>query len=253
MIDRKLYQGYFTKEDMSKWQCPTCNSSALKVVEEQFIEKYNSATEINYHEDWFDAPEMIVYTFTALLSCTNPQCKEVVACSGVGCVKEEYYSYYGRDKRKYTKYYKPYFFYPALNIFQIPEKTPENVKESIRSSFSLIFTNPPSAANQIRIALECLLTALGIKRFNIKPGQKRKRLNLHQRIELLPDKYQEVKNICLAIKWLGNSGSHCDEDMKFDDVFNSYYMLSFLLDEIYDNRHHHVKKLAKTINTKKGV
>jgi len=174
MIDRKLYQGYFTKEDMSKWQCPTCNSSALKVVEEQFIEKYNSATEINYHEDWFDAPEMIVYTFTALLSCTNPQCKEVVACSGVGCVKEEYYSYYGRDKRKYTKYYKPYFFYPALNIFQIPEKTPENVKESIRSSFSLIFTNPPSAANQIRIALECLLTALGIKRFNIKPGQKRK-------------------------------------------------------------------------------
>ena len=251
MIDRKLYKGYFTKEEMSKWQCPTCNSSSLKVVEEQFIEKHNSATEINYHEDWFDAPEMIVYTFTALLSCTNPQCKEVVACSGTGAVEEEYYSHYGRDERKYVEYYKPYFFYPALNIFKIPAKTPDNVKESIISSFSLIFTNPSSSANQIRITIECLLTHLKIRQY---PSQgRRKKLSLHNRIELLPDKYQKIKDVCLAIKWLGNAGSHCEDKITFDDVFDGYDMLFFILEELYDNKHTHVQRLAKKINAKKGV
>lgn len=253
MIDRKLYKGYFTKEDMSKWQCPTCNSSALQVVEEQFIEKHNSATEINYHEDWFDAPEMIVYTFTALLSCTNPQCKEVVACSGTGSVEEEYYTHYGRDERKYVEYYKPYFFYPHLQLFKIPENTPQEIKKAIEDSFSFIFTNKSAAANKIRIALECLLTHLKVKRYIITRRRKRKRLTLHERILLLASKYDGLKEICSAIKWLGNSGSHCDEDMKIDDVFNGYDMISFLLDEIYDNRHHHVKKLAKNINAKKGV
>jgi len=249
MIDRKLYEGYFTKEEMSKWQCPTCNSSALKVVEEQFIQKHNSTTEINYHEDWFDAPEMIVYTFTALLSCTNPQCKEVVACSGTGGVEREQYSY---DDYKYVEYFKPYFFYPSLNIFQIPEKTPDNVKNSIKSSFSLVFTNKSSAANQVRISIECLLTHLKVKQHHTNGG-KRKRLALHRRIELLPIRYQKIKDICFAIKWLGNAGSHCDDEMTFDDVFNGYDMLSFILEELYDNKHTHVQKLAKKINAKKGV
>ena len=253
MINRDLYKGYFTKEQLSQWQCPTCNNSSLQVIEEQFIEKYNSATEINYHEDFFNAPEMIVYTFTALLSCTNAECKEVVTCSGTGCVEEEYYSYYGKDERKYVEYYKPCFFYPHLQLFKIPENTPTEIKKAIEDSFSLVFTNKSAAANKIRIALECLLTHLKVKRYTITRRRKRKRLTLHERILLLATKYDGLKEICSAIKWLGNSGSHCDEDMECDDVFNGYDMISFLLDEIYDNRHHHVKKLAKTINAKKGV
>jgi hypothetical protein len=252
MIDRKLYKGYFTKEDMSKWQCPTCNSSALKVVDKQFIKKHNSATEINYHEDWFDSPEMIVYTFTTLLSCTNPQCKEVVSCSGTGYVEEEYYTEYGHSERRYVDCFKPVFFYPPLHIFTIPDDTPENVKDAIISSFSLVFNNQSATANQIRIALECLLTHLKVKRFETVKG-KRKRLNLHKRIELLPEKYKKIKEVCLAIKWLGNAGSHCDDTMSFDDVFDGYDMLSFVLEELYDNKHEHVKKLAKRINEKKGV
>jgi hypothetical protein len=41
--------------------------------------------------------------------------------------------------------------------------------------------------------------------------------------------------------------------MSFDDVFSGYDMLSYVLEELYDNKHEHVKKLAKRINEKKGV
>jgi len=252
MIDRTLYKGYSSKEGMSKWQCPTCYSSLLQLDNDKFIVEYNSGTAVNYHEDWFDAPEMIVYTFTTLLHCTNKNCKEVVTCSGTGYVEEEYYSEYGHHERRYEDYFKPFYFYPTLHIFQIPEKTPEDVKEAILASFSMVFTNYSTAANQIRIALECLLTHLKINRTKIIK-RKRKRLNLHERIALLPVRFQKIKDVCMAIKWLGNAGSHCGDKMTFDDVFDGYDMLSFILDELYDNKHEHVKKLAKKINKKKGV
>ncbi|CAA6826711.1 MAG: Unknown protein [uncultured Sulfurovum sp.] len=192
---------------------------------------------------------MIEYTFTTLLTCSNQRCKEVVTCLGRGYVKTKY----GRNNDiEYIEYFKPIFFYPALQIFDIPVKTPEEVKAHIHSSFSLFFNNPSAAANQIRIALECLLTHMKIKRYNISNGKQR-RLNLHQRIELLPAKYQHVKDLFFAIKWLGNSGSHCGDKITMDNVFDGYDMLSFLLEELYENRQTHAKKLAKKINDNKGV
>ena len=83
-----------------------------------------------------------------------------MSCSGTGAVEEEHCSYYRRDERKYVEYYKPCFFHPALNIFTISEKTPDNIRGSICSSFSLVFTNISSSANQVRISIECLLTYL---------------------------------------------------------------------------------------------
>jgi len=249
MINRGLYKNWVTKEGMSKWQCPTCNSSSLQVIEDKFIQQHNSETETNYNEDWFQAPEMITYTFTTLLSCANKDCREVITCSGTGSVEREQYTY---DDYKYVEYYKPFFFYPPLQIFKIPVKTPDDVKKSILSSFSLVFDNKSAAANQVRTSIECLLTHLKIKKNNISGG-KRKKLNLHRRIELLPIKYQKIKDICLAIKWLGNAGSHCDDEMSFDDVFDGYDMLSFILEELYDNKHIQVTKLAKRINAKKGI
>jgi len=252
MIDRKLYKKSFTKDSLPSWQCPTCNSGILTVKEKEFIYANSAETTAIIKEDFFE-PEMAKLTFTALLKCSNPKCVETVTCSGFGRVKEkEYYTEFGHPESVYINYFKPLFFYPPLHIFIIPKDTPEDVKEAIVSSFSLAFNNHSAAANQIRIALECLLTHLKIKRFNIKNG-KRRRLNLHQRIELLPVKYQKIKDVCLAIKWLGNAGSHCDDTMSFDDLFDGYDMLSFVLEELYTNKHKFVKRIAKRINEKKGV
>ena len=76
---------------------------------------------------------------------------------------------------------------------------------------------------------------------------------LHRRIELLPPKYTHIKELYLAIKWLGNSGSHSDDKLSFDNIFDGYDMLSFILDELYNSQEKHAKKLAKIINAKKGV
>jgi hypothetical protein len=239
---------------MNSWICPRCNSGILHVNNDKFLSEDNATTRQFMHHVDFNMPWDIEYTFTAVLTCTNPKCKEVVICTGKGGVDvaDQTRLPDGNIDTEYGDIFKPVFFYPPLHIFQIPEATPENVKKAIISSFSLVFNNQPAAANQIRIALECLLTHLKVKRFETTRG-KRRRLNLHKRIELLPTKYKKIKEVCIAIKWLGNAGSHCDDKITFDDVFDGYDMLSFILEELYDNKHTHVKKLANKINIKKGV
>jgi hypothetical protein len=254
MIDRKLYEGWFFKNEMNSWRCPRCNSGTLNLENDKFLMEENATTKQFFHHEDFNIPYDLEFTYTAMLICTNPKCQEVVVSTGKGGmgVINETITPEGYIDTQYDNIFKPVFFHPPLHIFRIPEDTPENIKQAIISSFSLAFNNHSAAANQIRIALECLLTHLKVKRFETIRG-KRKRLNLHQRIELLPVKHKNIKEVCLAIKWLGNAGSHCDDKMSFDDVFDGYDMLSFVLEELYDNKHEHVKKLAKRINEKKGV
>ena len=248
MINRDLYKGSFSKDNIPSWSCPTCNSGIITTTKEKFLDGHTASTTAIIKEDWFDPEDMAELIYTVFLQCSNPKCLEIVMNVGSGFVERDY----DEHDWSWISYFKPKFFYPPLMIFQIPKNTPENVRESIISSFSLVFTNPASSANQIRIAIECLLTHLKVKQYHIVKG-KRNKLTLHRRIELLPEKYKKIKEVCLAIKWLGNAGSHCEDKITFDDVFDGYDMLSFVLEELYDNKHAHVKKLANKINARKGV
>lgn len=175
-----------------------------------------------------------------------------MASLGVGSVTE----YVGYDDEgnldpEYIQYFKPNYFAPHLKIFEIPKDTPEAVLKEVSKSFSLLFCDPSSSANQIRVALEHLLTHLKIKRFTTNNGRKIF-LALHKRIELLPSKYAHIKDIFFAVKWLGNAGSHSNYEVSLDDVLDSYELMNELLVEIFSDNRTKIKSLAQKINKKKG-
>jgi len=122
-------------------------------------------------------------------------------------------------------FFRPKFFEPHLVLLVIPTKCPESISAPLQESFRLFFASPGAASNHVRIAIEELLTDLKVRRFNVSGG-KRSFISLHQRITLLPAKYATLKDMILAIKWLGNAGSHSDADGKpsisMDDVMDSY-------------------------------
>lgn len=240
-INRKTYRQYFTKDNPPTWVCPTCQDSVLHIIPEQLIDDDTGLTKASYDEEWFD-PELIRFTFGGILTCSNPKCKETVSILGKGGVERDY-------DGEFYRYYEPLFFHPPLKFFAAPEETPDKVKKALDTSFSFAFSNRSAAANQIRIALECLLNHLGVEQFN----EKDEPISLHRRINLLEDEYSKIKEICIAIKWLGNSGSHCDEEMTMDNIFDGYEMMSLVLEMLYDDRHERIAILAKQINDKKGV
>ena len=77
-------------------------------------------------------------------------------------------------------------------------------------------------------------------------------LSLHDRISLLPKKYDNLKILFLAVKWLGNKGSHSDSSLKKDDVLDAYEIMQILLYEVYDTNKVRVNKIARQINKRKG-
>jgi hypothetical protein len=251
MKDRAIFKYPFVKSHPYQWQCPTCKKGVLEISEDSFFSKESSKSRAGHdHPMW--EPEYIELVFSCLLECSNNQCNEVVACTGVGSMDFDIgVDNNGNQIQEYNEYFKPTYFQPNLNFFDVPIKCPEDVKNSINKSFSLILVNPDSASNHIRVAVELLLNNLKIKRFSQKNG-KRSTIKLHQRIESLKTKYLHLKDLLLAIKWLGNAGSHASKPLSIDDVFNAYDILDVILTDLYANKAAQVKSLAKNINKNKG-
>lgn len=152
----------------------------------------------------------------------------------------------------YYEEFQPRYFYPSLRLFEIHESAPSEVVQSLNRSFELCFSSPASALNHVRASVEALLTSLKIKRSALTNRKKKRRLSLHERIELLPKKFFDAKEMLLAVKWLGNAGSHGGHPVSADDVWDSYEILSEVFDLIYSLPVSKAKQLAKRINKKKG-
>ena len=250
-MDRTVFKLPFTNKGTTKFQCPLCSKGFLNVVDNSFSFKEKKASrDMHNHPEW--GPEYYEIVYSGILECSNTACKEVVSSSGYGWDEEEpFYDDEGVLDREYVTYFRPVIFYPHLRPFSFHKDTPKDVVSEIEKSFSLIFSDPPSSANHIRVALEHLLTHLKIKRFTTNNGR-RHFLSLHKRIELLPRKYEGIKDIFLAVKWLGNAGSHSNHTVTLDDVLDSYELTIELLDEIFSKKRKKAKSLAKKINKKKG-
>ena len=78
-------------------------------------------------------------------------------------------------------------------------------------------------------------------------------LSLHGRLERFAKKFPEVGQALLAVKWLGNSGTHSSE-LTASDSLDGFELLSFALDEIFESKSKRLKALTTTIikkNTRK--
>jgi len=250
-MDRKAYKLLFKRKGLSRWKCPSCMKGLLKVKTDTFqAEETKESKKAHGHEAW--EPNWISYVYSCLLECTNPACKDTVANAGTGSVDFGVeYDADGSPSQIWEDFFTPKHFAPHLKLFLCPSGTPGNVSEEIEKSFSLFFSDAPSAANHVRIALEDLLTHLKIRRYEAR-GKKRTFLALHRRIELLPAKYKHLQDLFFAVKWLGNAGSHSDKEVTKDDVLDAYEIMEEILQDLFVKKTIQLKKLAKQINRTKG-
>lgn len=251
MIDRRKFKVPFLQTGNPQWECPKCTKGVLKIDVDSFkFKETRDSKRVRLHEDW--DPDWLSYIYSCLLVCSNKSCKEVVSSSGEGFVDMDYYyDEHGEQQVGWETYFRPKYFLPHLKPFQYPRNTPAEVAREIDASFELFFCNPPSAANRVRISLEHLLTELKVKKFNTKDGR-RSYLNLHQRIELLPKRKEGLKDLLIAIKWLGNAGSHSTKSITMDDVMDAYEIMDEVLAELYPKQKRSVRTIAQEINKKKG-
>ena len=251
MLDRKTFKLPFRVGSHPQWMCPTCSKGTLVIRKDSFHkEEACRSRRARNNPAW--EPHWIEYVFSCLTICGNASCKEVVTCSGTGVVNFDItYDEFGAPDQTYEEFFSPRYFAPHLRLFICPKGAPEQVEEELEASFELFFANPASASSHVRMALEHLLTALKVKRFTTNGGR-RWYLNLHKRIELLPKKYDSLKELFFAVKWLGNAGSHSERSISNDDVLDAYEIMQKVLDELYVRSDRRAAKIARRINKRKG-
>lgn len=247
MIDRKRWSRSLPATG-SWWICPQCKTGSLVVREENL--KSCETAESRRDRDQGADPDYYQGRFSCLLWCNHGSCSDPVVVAGDTYLSEEWNA---QREREYEMHYRPRFVHPAPEIIHVPTKCPKDIQITIAKAFGLFWMDSGSCLNQIRISVERVLTDIGVRRFSIGSG-KRQRMNLHRRIEALRAKNAALGPLCdqlLAVKWLGNEGSH-GEEVTRDTVFDAFDILESILRQRYDDAHSVIARLAKRINRKKG-
>lgn len=248
-IDRKLWQDGIGDDYVPAWPCPRCGASSLQVVKDSYQTKVDAETASNWDDDHFDTAQ---YTgrFSCILQCQRSGCRET--CSACG----DYSMAGGESDHGYIEFSwgKPKCVWPAPSMIKIPRKCPLDIAGEVKSAFALYWCDLNSCLNRIRNAIELLLDDLGVSKTSTKNG-KRTRLSLHSRIEKLKAKKPKLADICnqmMAVKHLGNAGSHPGVRVEHKDVFDGFDILERVLNYRYGNPDSELAKIVKEINKRKG-
>lgn len=253
-IDRKFFKEHHNAESLPAWICPSCNYGILTASKDS-IQINESIESKNEHNDDDHEPFWIRGYFTGKLTCSNTKCKEIHFFSGSASVDFTDYEIdkYGDPNETYGWFINPKYFSQPLKLFPIQEYYPKEISDLLKESFGLIWTDPAACANKVRSLVEKILDNRKIKKYNLSTKKKRIPIYLHNRINDFRKKNSEAGDLFEAIKWLGNKGSHADDEkLKREDLLTAFEMLERALDIIYNSHPKDLRKLAGKIIKRKG-
>jgi hypothetical protein len=245
-MNRSLWTQSLTDQISPAWPCPQCSKGILALIPKSLISKETvESKQMHGHEGW--DPEWITYVFTAWLRCSYPGCGQEVALAGEGTVNcgqtldEE-----GCPVPEDITRFKPLFCWPMPDVFELPAKSPAEVTAELRAAFRLFWSDQSASAGRVRVSLERLMDHYHVLKRRKGTNGKYHALRLHDRIETFSKTQSAEGEKLMALKWLGNTGSH-QGDVSRDDLLNGFEILEFLLAELFEQRAVRVAELAREL------
>lgn len=236
----------FTNKNPIDYTCPKCTFGilALKTLESKLVPGQSEMIKYNY-------PYGIEYVFSGILECKIKECGQVISISGI--VNKDIRDAYEDSDGQYVEFryddYQPKFFFPYLAIIPIGKNVPKEVEQQLRLSFSHFFNDLSSCANRIRNSIELILDDLKApKRYRDKNNQLKDFRTLHARILSYQkkSKNKRISNLLLAIKIIGNEGSHIGK-ISLEDIIDAYEFLELILEFVYHKKEKTIHERATEI------
>jgi hypothetical protein len=225
--------------------CPLCDHGKIimdeKSVEHSFDPKWDGADEY-MDPDEYEATGW----FRCGLRCSS--CKLVGYA--IGAFSQSVEAYYNFPDRQFTTTfkYRVRAMQPSPLLFRPPGAIPDVVAQPLADAFALFWADPSASANRCRVAVERMLDVLKVPKVS-KAATKRRRLQLHQRLELYKSMNAKLSEVLLAAKWIGNEASH--DTLGETDAIDTFKILEHVLIELFDDTKHQVAALVKKINRRK--
>jgi Domain of unknown function (DUF4145) len=234
---------YFSDAPHFQYLCPKCSVGFLVPDQDTFKATEPAYSKNAHADDAFDA-DWITYRFTVTCICTKPTCGEIAFVTGTGSVDQRYTGDEGQFE--YYDHFSIKSFFPSPQLCHVPTDTPDAVGKLLGKSFSLYWVDTGAAANALRASLEALLDGLKIPSHEKNNKGDTVRMNLHRRLALWSATDKDHAELCLALKEVGNLGSHGDAvNPKY--YFGSLEIYSHVLKELFENNAKKMKELAQSI------
>jgi hypothetical protein len=247
-IEREIWLWSFDGDGPTPWPCPKCNRARLHLVQGT-LHKTETAESARAHDHPAWEPDWVDGRFTCMLQC--PDCQNPSAVAGTYKVHEEYRHRDNPESEAHVvEEFTPQFFSDPPAIVNVPALVPKHIVEELEASFRLYWVSAESCANSIRSAVELLLTHFKVKRTRINSKGKRIFLSLHERIELFRRTNPRLADALMAVKWIGNAGSH-SQPLERRDLLDGYELIEHVLDELFVQREKRIAKLSRQINQRR--
>ncbi|MFO0568032.1 MAG: DUF4145 domain-containing protein [Polyangiaceae bacterium] len=247
MSVRESVRVEFRVDDQPGWTCSRCGKGRLVFSEKSQLRRQtaDSSRDEDEYPDW--EPQNQVDRFAAILTCED--CGDPVAVGGDAHCED----FAAEDQPEdFRMVLVPTHVSPAPRIVPRPGKLPRDVEGALRRSEGLFWSDEIGCANAIRSVVEAVLTDQRVRRFATAKGR-RVRVNLHERIlEFGRTRDQPLSKAMLAVKWLGNAGSHAGGAVLKADLFDGFDLLEHVLRELYDARARRMARLARSITKARG-
>ena len=238
------FSTHFAEKPNQKYACPTCKQGSLVPDKTSFKASEPAYSKSAHDQDEWD-PDWIEYRFTFTCVCDKKSCGEIAYVTGSGTV-DQWYSEEGQAE--YYDVFRIKTFFPAPNLINIPQDAPTEVILLLEKSFALYWVDVSAAANALRASLEALLDELQIPRTQKSAKGKMVRLTLHARLEIWSEKQSDFADLCLALKEVGNLGSH-GEEVRKKHYFGVLEIYAHVLVQLFENNAMKMKKLAEKIKS----
>lgn len=243
MKGKKFSNGYFDIDSLTDFVCPECNIGLLEAKKENIKEFEHKEYNKRLSQDDDYEMHMFRNDFCGFLQCNNFTCSEKIVVAGE-ILLEEIITY----ELKIIKKYSPTHFGRSPHIIEISGEYPEKIKLILLESFSLFWLNKSSCANRVRMCIEKVMDEFGVK----KHDKNNDIMSLHNRIELFAKDNKDLKEIILAIKWIGNEGSH--SSVNVENLLDGYWLADYMLKKLFkkEEKSKSEIELSKEINEVRG-
>lgn len=213
----------------SDWNCPRCGSrlNLEPPFSEIRIGDYNWEPE-------FEAGDPTVRNlhFVGFARCTSLGCGVPVSIAGRTRVQRF-------QEIEFTDY-TVWATDPPPRIFRRSSLLPAVLERRMERAERLMWVDSASCANALRTVVESFLTDQGVTPMR----------TLHQRIEAYGKRDTASELLALhlmAVKILGNAGSHENLSVGDGDVYDAFEQVDFVLHEVYDDTKFRLAARAKEI------
>ncbi|WP_436408502.1 DUF4145 domain-containing protein [Agromyces chitinivorans] len=132
---------------------------------------------------------------------------------------------------EYSVYYAVEYFSPPLTLVLLPEGTPQEVCQAVERAARLLYLDPGLAATALRSSVEGYLTSQGVPRTSKSGGF----LSLDKRLQDWRNatSHEREADLLLAVKWIGNSGTHEAGELTARDVLDGVRFIDEAFHSLY--------------------